>query len=256
MQKILLVDDDEGLLDMLSFLVQREGFRPIRASNGSSALELLDEERPDLLVLDIRLGDDNGLEVLQAVRRSSQVPVVLLSALDAEDDVERGLELGADDYITKPFALRELVARIRAVLRRTSDAAPTEPIDQWLRVGSLALNPLDHTAMLDGLPLALTRTEFRLLQLLMENADSVVPQRVLLKEIWGYDDPDASDVVRAAMYRLRRKLVEGSGQPVIRTVPGVGVVLQRSPDEAMPQPAQNAQFAAERASYRLAYRRG
>jgi DNA-binding response OmpR family regulator len=235
MQKILLVDDDEGLLELLSFLVQRDGFRPILATDGASALQLLNEARPDLVVLDIRLGADDGLQVLQAVRRSSEVPVILLSSLDSEADIERGLELGADDYIAKPIAFREFAARIRAVLRRTC-AAPLsiEPTDHWMRVGPLALNAREHKATLDELPLALTRTEFRLLQLLMENADRVVPHRVLLKQVWGYDDPNATDVVRAAVYRLRRKLVEASSQPVIRTLPGIGVVLQRTAEKLVP----------------------
>ena len=232
--KILLVDDDEGTLELLSFLVQRSEFRPIVANNCASALQLLDEQSPDLLVLDIQLGAGSGLQVLEAVRRSNDVPVIMLSSLDSEEDIERALEFGADDYIAKPFAFRELVARIRAVLRRTRHARPVQPIDYWMRVGPLALDSRAHKATLDGLPLALTRTEFRLLQLLMENADKVVPHHVLLKQVWGYDDPTATDVVRAAVYRLRRKLAETNGQPVIRTLPGIGVVLQRTAKPAGP----------------------
>jgi DNA-binding response OmpR family regulator len=235
MQKILLVDDDAGLLELLSFLVQRDGFRPILATDGSSALQLLDEERPDLLLLDIRLGHDDGLEVLQAVRRSSEVPVIMLSSLDSEEDIERALELGADDYLSKPFAFRELRARIGAVLRRTCQTRPVRTaVDHWMRVGPLALNPVERKATLDGMPLELTRTEFRLLKLLMENTDSVMPYGVLLKQVWGYDDATASDVVRAAVYRLRRKLVEANGQPVISTLSGIGVVLRRTAEHAGP----------------------
>jgi two-component system response regulator VicR len=228
MPKILFVDDDEGLLDLLSFLAQRDGLRPILATNSSGAQQLLEEERPDLLVLDSRLGAEDGLEVLQTVRRSSQVPIIMLSSLDSEEDIERALELGADDYVTKPIAFREFVARIRAVLRRTCNARPAEAIDHWMRVGPLALNPLEHAATLHGLPLELTRTEFRLLHVLMENTDKVVPHCVLLKQVWGYDDPAATDVVRAALYRLRRKLVDtGSDQSMaLRTIPGIGVMLQ------------------------------
>src|SRR5215471_17982620 len=112
--KILLVDDDEALLGLLSLVVQRAGFQPITASDGSSALRLLDEHYPDLIVLDNKLGNEDGLEVLERVRRSSDVPIVMLSSLHSEDDIERGLQLGADDYLTKPFSFRELVARIRA----------------------------------------------------------------------------------------------------------------------------------------------
>jgi DNA-binding response OmpR family regulator len=231
--KILLVDDDEGLLDFVSFLIQRDGFCPMVATSGSSALQLLDEQYPDLVVLDLQLGEDDGLQVLETIRRTSDVPVIMLSARNSEVDIERALDLGADDYVTKPFAFRELLARIRAVLRRTQYAAlPVAPIDHWMRVGPLALNPREHKAKLDGLPLVLTSTEFRLLQLLIENADSVVPHSVLLKQVWGYDDPTATEVVRAAVYRLRRKLVGTKDELVIRTLPGVGVVLRRTAAKA------------------------
>jgi DNA-binding response OmpR family regulator len=228
MQKILFVDDDEGLMDLLSFLVQRDGFRPILATNSSSALQLLEEERPDLLVLDCRLGAEDGLELLQIVRRFSQVPIIMLSSLDSEEEIERALELGADDYIIKPFAFREFVARIRALLRRTCAARSVETIDHWMHVGPLALNPIEHAATLDGLPVELTRIEFKLLHMLMENVNKVVPYCVLLKQVWDYDDSTATDVVRAALYRLRRKLVDtGSDQSLaLRTVPGLGVMLQ------------------------------
>jgi DNA-binding response OmpR family regulator len=241
--KILLVDDDEMQLEFLSFLVQRADFRPIVASDCATAVRLLDEQSPDLLVLDIQLGENDGLQMLETVRRFSDVPIIMLSARDSEEDIERALELGADDYVTKPFPFRELLARIRAVLRRTHYALqPVEPIDLWMRVGPLALNRREHKATLDGLPLALTRTEFRLLQLLMENAGSVVPYCVLLKEVWSYDDPTATDVVRAAVYRLRRKLGETNDQPVIMTLPGIGVVLRRGAQEAEPVRLPNEQL--------------
>jgi two-component system response regulator RegX3 len=175
----------------------------------------------------------------------------MLSARDSEEDIERALELGADDYVTKPFAFRELVARIQALLRRTCEAQPVKPIDHCLRVGPLALDPRAHKATLDGLPLALTITEFRLLKLLMENADSVVTYGVLLKQVWGYDDPTATDVVRAAVYRLRRKLVEANGQPAIQTLHRVGVVLSLTAKPAGPVPLSNlpivGRYAHERA---------
>jgi two-component system, OmpR family, response regulator VicR len=239
--KILLVDDDQELLELLSFVVQRAGLRPMVARDGASALKLLDEQRPDLLVLDVRLGDGDGLQVLEAVRRCHTLPVIMLSALDSEDDKVRALELGADDYVTKPFAFRELVARIRAGLRkRAPGARPVDPADHWLCVGPLALNPLEHRATLEGLPLLLTVTEFRLLQLLMRHPGRIVPHRALLKQIWGYDDPADTDVVRATVYRLRRKLGESSDQPpLLRTVPGVGVVLQSGPDQPeAPRPVE------------------
>ena len=233
--KILLVDGDRELLELLTYVVQRAGFRPIRATDGLSALQLLDELRPDLLVLASPLGAGDGLEVLGNIRRVSEVPIIVLSSLDNEDDVVRALERGADDYVTKPIAFRELVARIGALLRRRigDEARRDEPADHhWMRVGMVALNPREQKATLDGLPLALTRTEFRLLQFLMDNAGKVVSYRVLLNQIWGYDDPNANEVVRAALSRLRRKLEEASDRPqMLRTVPGVGVMLECGPDQ-------------------------
>jgi two-component system response regulator VicR len=226
--KILLVDDDRELVELLSFAVQRAGMRPIAAHDGASACKLLDELRPDLVVLDVRLGSSNGLDVLKTIRRSHTVPVIMLSALDTEDDKVNALDLGADDYVTKPFAFRELVARIRACLRRPAPGTtPPDSPAHRLRVGSIELNPLDHTVTLEDLPLPLTVTEFRLLKLLMGHAGQVVPHSVLLKQVWGYQDPTDTDVVRATVYRLRRKLVEASDRsPRLRTIPGVGVMLQ------------------------------
>lgn len=231
MRKILFVDDDTALLELLSFAVQRAGLSPIVAASGPTALRMATEHRPDLIVLDILLGEDDGFEVLQALRGVSDVPIIMLSSLDSEDHIERALELGADGYVTKPFPFRELIARIQAVLRRTSDPQRVEPGDPWTRSGTLALNLHEYRATLDGLPLAVTATEFRLLQLLMEYIGEVVPYSVLLKQVWGYDDPDAGSVVRAAVYRLRRKLVRTNGQVVIYTLPGVGVVLRSSAEK-------------------------
>jgi DNA-binding response OmpR family regulator len=231
--KILLVDDDRELLELLSFVVRRAGLRPYVAHDGASALKLLGDVQPDLVVLDVRLGDTNGLDVLKHLRRDHALPVIMLSALDTEDDKVSALDLGADDYVTKPFAFRELVARIRACLRRPPPGAPASLPEYRLRVGSIGLNPLDHTATLDDLPLSLTVTEFRLLRLLMRHPGRVVPHGVLLKQVWDYDDPTDTDVVRATVYRLRRKLGEASdGTPRLRTVPGVGVLLETGTDEA------------------------
>ena len=224
--KILLVDDDEDLLGLLSFVIQQAGFQPITASDCSSALRLVAEQQPDLLVLDIRLGSDNGLEVLECIRRSSELPIILLSSLNSEADIERGLRLGADDYLIKPVSYRGLASRIRAVLRRTHARRPVEPRDPWKRVGPLALNAREHAATLDGLPLSLTRTEFRLLQVLMDNTGCVVEQQALLKQVWGCDDPRQTTLVRAAVCRLRQKLAVGDEGSMIRTVRGVGVVLE------------------------------
>ncbi|MBV9547062.1 MAG: response regulator transcription factor [Chloroflexi bacterium] len=230
--KILFVDDDRELLELLSFIATGAGLCPRMAHDASSALAALREESPDLLVLDIRLNDRDGWTVLEEVRRSSDLPVIVLSALTSEDDVVRALESGADDYLRKPFTHRELLGRIHGLLRRR--ATETSPLPRRrvedLRIGGLALDPLQHTATVDGHPVTLTAIEFRLLELLMRNAGRVVPHDELLARVWGYQDANASNVVRAAVYRLRRKLETASNDdpPSLRTIPGVGVMLRTS----------------------------
>jgi DNA-binding response OmpR family regulator len=226
-EKILFVDEDRELLELLSFVAQRAGFRPLLAADPATAWQLFTDLRPRAVVLDTMVGDGCGLRLLNTIRRSSDVPVIVLSTSDAEDDVVHALELGADDYVTKPIPFRALMARIHAVLRRRQhQPRPTEPVDRWLRVGPLAVNPRTHKATLDGLPLSLTGTEFRLLHLLMDNPGCTVPHQMLLQEVWSSADPTATDVVRAAVSRLRRKLSDASEHPpLLRTIPGVGVIL-------------------------------
>ena len=226
---VLLVDDDRDLVEVVSFAMRRAGLDAVGAHDAPTALELFESRGPSLVVLDLNLGAWDGLELLREIRRRSDVPVIILSARDAEEDKVRGLELGADDYVTKPFGHRELIARIRAHLRRHGGEA--EPLARTgaapLSVGSVTLNPSEHTATKEGRPLNLTVTEFRLLRYLMVNAGTVVPTPTLLKQVWSYDDPTATDVVRVAVYRLRRKLEDTPEDPrLLHTVPGVGIMLK------------------------------
>jgi two-component system, OmpR family, response regulator VicR len=226
---VLLVDDDRDLVEVVSFAMRRAGLEVVGAHDAPAAIELFESRGPSLVVLDLNLGKWDGLELLREIRRRGGVPVIILSARDAEEDKVRGLELGADDYVTKPFGHRELIARVRAHLRRYGQEVepPARSGGAPLRVGSLALNPAQHSATKDGRPLSLTVTEFRLLRYLMVNAGTVVPTPTLLKQVWSYDDPTASDVVRVAVYRLRRKLEESPEDPrLLHTVPGVGVMLK------------------------------
>ena len=229
--KILLVHADQDLLELLSFVVRRAGFRALLATDRATALQLLAAEHPDLLLLDATLPDPalpdaGGLALLECIRRANDLPVIVLAERFCEPQAVRAFDLGADDYVTQPIAFRALIARMRGLVRRRTSAAPDLPHDTWLRVGSLALNPRQHKATLDGLPLALTVTEFRLLQFLMDNVGCAVPHRVLLKQVWGYEDASASDVIRAAVSRLRRKLKDAADNPpLLRTLPGVGVML-------------------------------
>lgn len=237
--KVLLVDDDRELTDLLRFAFDRAGFEPLVAHDSPSALRLFDSERPDLVILDINLGSWSGLDILRELRRSTvNVPIVMLTALDSEDDKIKGLELGADDYVTKPFSHRELLARVRAHFRRLGrDAPEPDARPPLLRVGTLELNVAEHSVTLDGRALALTVTEFRLLQTLMRDAGKVVPTRQLLKRVWGYDDPTVTDVVRVTVHRLRRKLGDEAADPrLLHTVAGVGVMLK--PTGAAAGPSQ------------------
>ncbi len=225
--RILLVDDDRELIDLLAFALKRAGLEPIGAHDAVNALRLFEERKPDLVVLDISLGTASGLDVLKDLRRRSPLPVIMLTALDSEEDKVRGLEAGADDYLTKPFSHRELIARIRAQLRRSGQEWPVRRAPETrLEVGSITLDLAEHSVTKSGQPVSLTVTEFRLLHCLMTNAGAVVPTGTLLKQVWGYNDPGGSDVVRVTVHRLRRKLEEDPARPqLLHTIPGVGVRL-------------------------------
>jgi DNA-binding response OmpR family regulator len=188
-----------------------------------------EERHPDLVVLDINLGASNGLSFLKELRRHGHAPVIMLTALDSEEDKVRGLELGADDYLTKPFSHRELIARIRAHLRRRGhDYQPRKwAAETRLHVGPITLDLSEHSVTKGGQQLSLTVTEFRLLHCLMSNAGTVVPTSALLQQVWGYHDPGGSDVVRVTVHRLRRKLDDDPAKPrLLHTIPGVGVLLK------------------------------
>jgi DNA-binding response OmpR family regulator len=229
--RILLVDDDRELIDLLAFALRRAGLDPIGAHDASAALRLFEERQPDLVVLDINLGASSGLEVLKDLRRRADLPVIMLTALDSEEDKVRGLEAGADDYLTKPFSHRELIARIRAQLRRSGqEVAARRAPETRLEVGNITLDLAEHSVTKSGQQVSLTVTEFRLLHCLMTNAGTVVPTSALLKQVWGYTDPGGSDVVRVTVHRLRRKLEQDPTRPsILHTIPGVGVLLKSEP---------------------------
>jgi two-component system response regulator VicR len=226
--RILLVDDDRELIDLLAFALKRAGLEPIGAHDAVAAIRMFEERHPDLVVLDINLGASSGFDVLKELRRRAQVPVIMLTALDSEEDKVRGLELGADDYLTKPFSHRELIARIRAQLRRSGQEWPARRVTETrLEVGSITLDMAEHSVTKSGQRVSLTVTEFRLLHCLMTNAGTVVPTAALLKQVWGYQDPGGSDVVRVTVHRLRRKLEQDPSRPsLLHTIPGVGVLLK------------------------------
>jgi DNA-binding response OmpR family regulator len=228
--KILLVDDDRELVDFIAFALQRAGMSGVGIENGAGLLTTVERERPDLIVLEAGFDPGGSLEALRQLRRTSDVPVILLSERADEAGKVAGLEAGADDYITKPLSYRELIARIRARLRSRNGGVPAIVPGGRLEVGPFSMNLGEHRVSMNGRPLSLTVMEYRLLHFLMVNAGRVVPTGVLLRQLWGHEDPGARDVVRVTVYRLRRKLETSPGSALVRTVPGVGVMLEAQPE--------------------------
>jgi DNA-binding response OmpR family regulator len=226
--KVLFVDDDRDLIDLLIFASQRAGFDSVYAYEAQTALQILEAQRPDIVVLDINLRGENGMDLLREIRRRDRTPVLMLTSSSSEDDKVRALNAGADDYLTKPFSHRELIARLQAVLRRaTPDWSPPHDEARVITVGPFTLDLAQHAGTKNGVPLKLTVTEFRLLHFLMLNAGSVVPTRVLLKQVWGYTDSNSAAVARVALHRLRSKIEDDPANPqLIQTIAGVGAMLK------------------------------
>jgi DNA-binding response OmpR family regulator len=229
MTKILLVEDTPDLAQVIARELEAAGYDVIRAGDGLTALHLYAAHTPDLILLDWMLPKLDGLEVLRRLRRTSAVPVLMLTARGEETDRVVGLEVGADDYLTKPFSMRELIARVRAMLRRveqiqqmlSADRASDEaPIQR----GGLRLDPQAHLAILDGEPLDLSRTEFDLLHLLLRNPGRAFSRAYLLDAVWGETYVGGDRSVDNAMLRLRKKL--GALGDDIETVWGVGYRLK------------------------------
>lgn len=238
MNKILLVDDERELVELLAFALRRAGYTVLAAYDRPTALKLLASSAPELVVLDVNLGDADGFEVLREIRRRSDIPVIMLTGRNSEDDKVLGLQLGADDYVTKPFGHRELVARIQANLRRQADQwTPTSRTDAKLEVGPLTLDAAEHTVTKDGQLVELTVTEFRLLQFLMMNAGAVVPRAALLRQVWGYHDSAEAGVLRTTVHRLRRKIERADGAELIKTIAGVGFLLRANDESLKPASA-------------------
>jgi DNA-binding response OmpR family regulator len=217
---ILMVEDERSITEPLAEALGREGFDTEVAETVAEALALA-QGGPDLVLLDVMLPDGSGYDVCRRLRESSRVPIIMLTARGEETDRIVGLELGADDYIVKPFSAREVVARIRAVLRRAGEGAPEQgaPIE----VGSLRLDPARRSATLDGDQLDLTRKEFELLELLMSEAGSVITRERLIDEVWDVNWFGSTKTLDVHVSGLRRKLGDSSSSPrFIHTVRGVG----------------------------------
>jgi DNA-binding response OmpR family regulator len=203
------------------------GLHVVVAYDGPAALKQLEVAQPSVIVMETNLATSDGLELLREFRRRSTVPIIILSARDGEQDKILGLDLGADDYVSKPFQLGELSARVRAQLRRMSEGWSVRPSNGLLHVGPLTLNTAEYVALKHGQRLPLTVTEYRLLHYLMINAGNVVTSRAIGKDVWGYEDTSTNEIVRVTVYRLRRKIEDDPLKPqLLKTVPGVGVILR------------------------------
>jgi len=218
MQKILVADDDENIVELISLYLRKEGFAVIAARDGGEALQKIAQQDPDLVLLDIMMPVKDGWEVCREVRQRYRVPVIMLTARGEAYDKILGLELGADDYITKPFNPRELVARVKAVLRRSRRAGEG---GRRLRYRDLVIDLDEFAVFREGRPLSLTRKELELLWLLASEPNRVFSREQLLSQIWGYDYTGDTRTVDTHIKRLRRKLSAGENWR-IGTVWGVG----------------------------------
>jgi two-component system KDP operon response regulator KdpE len=220
--KILVVDDERRMVGFIRLNLEQDGFEVIEAYNGTEALERLRDSLPDLILLDVMMPDIDGFEVLRTIREISQVPVIMLTAKGEEEDIVKGLELGADDYVTKPFSPRELVSRVRAVLRRGSsfeeDGGDVIDVDDRLKIDFGR-----REVWVDGELVKLRPTEYRLLYHLIQNAGWVLTHDQILTKVWGYEYRDEPHYVRLYINYLRKKIEEDPSNPVyILTERGVG----------------------------------
>ncbi|MCI9242409.1 MAG: response regulator transcription factor [Lawsonibacter sp.] len=220
-ERILLVEDEEKLARMVELELKYEGYQVEKALDGRKGLELALSGGFDLVLLDIMLPQLSGMEVLRRLRRESQIPVIMLTARDSVVDKVAGLDSGADDYVTKPFAIEELLARIRAVLRNKSGQSGAP-----LAVGPLVMDVEKHQVMVRGQSVELTKKEFDLLRHLLENKDRVLTREALLDAVWGFDFVGETNSVDVYIRFLRSKLDDAFGLKLIHTVRGVGYVIK------------------------------
>jgi two-component system KDP operon response regulator KdpE len=221
-QRILVVDDEPRMIHFIRLNLEHDGFEVMDADSGVTALDQLRDQLPDLILLDVMMPELNGFETLKLIREISTVPVIMLTAKGEEEDRVKGLELGADDYITKPFSPRELVSRVRAVLRRTQ--MPSTPLHELIEVDERLKIDFDRREIwVEEKLVKLRPTEFRLLYHLVQNAGWVVPHEQLLAKVWGYEYRDETHYLRLYINYLRQKLERDPSTPVyIQTERGVG----------------------------------
>jgi len=225
---VLIVEDEESFIEALQIGLRREGFRVEVARDGAEALEQFDLVRPDLVLLDVMLPKVSGIDVCRQLRKRTQTPIIMVTAKGAEIDTVVGLEVGADDYVTKPYRLRELVARMRAVLRRVSADSAGELDQDAIAVGDVALDPDQHQVVVRGESLALPLKEFELLHLLLANVGRVLTRDTLIDRVWGSDYVGDTKTLDVHIKRLRSKIESDPSNPTrIVTIRGLGYKYEK-----------------------------
>jgi len=223
MVKVLIIEDEEKIARFIELELLHEGYEVIKVNNGRSGLEIAEKGEVDLVLLDIMIPQINGLEVLRRLRKTSDLPVIMLTARDAVMDKVSGLDAGADDYITKPFAIEELLARIRTALKKRR---VTEKDTNILRCGLLSLDKMRYRVTYDNKEIELTKREFSLLQILMENKNIVLTRDVLMEKLCGYDYLGETNVIDVYVRYLRTKIDDAFNVKIISTIRGVGYVIK------------------------------
>jgi two-component system alkaline phosphatase synthesis response regulator PhoP len=220
--KVMVVDDEESLVRLLTHNLQREGYDTVTAFDGLAAWDQIQAEAPDLILLDLMLPGIDGLEVCRLMRENKiHIPVIMLTAKDEEIDRVLGLEIGADDYVTKPFSVRELMARVKAILRRRRQES--QETSETLKVGDLLLKPDSYEVFLKGEKIELTLKEFELLEMLVRNKGRVLKRDYLLRSLWDYNESTQTRVLDVHISKLRDKLESNSNEPIyIKTIRGIG----------------------------------
>ena len=228
--RILIAEDEAPLRNLIELSLKANGYEVVATDDGETALEQFRSNGPfDLVILDVMMPHRDGFSTLAEIRKQSEVPAVMLTALGSSDDVVRGFELGADDYITKPFTFREVAARIEAILRRVAwmKQAPAIADDHLLRNGEIAMDIDGHTVTVRGQPIHLTPIEFNLLRYLMSHPGQVVGKEELFREVWGYEFEGSTNLVEVGVRRLREKVEDSPSSPTyIQTVRGVGYKMR------------------------------
>jgi two-component system response regulator MprA len=227
--RILVVDDDHAVRESLRRSLDFNGYEVTLAQDGAEALAAIGQRAPDALVIDVMMPRLDGLETTRALRiAGNDLPILVLTARDSVGDRVEGLDAGADDYLTKPFALEELLARLRALLRRVHVAGEAETEDETLTFADLTLNPATREVRRGGRPIELTRTEFSLLEMFLRRPRRVLDRSFILEEVWGYDFPTTANSLEVYVGYLRRKTEAGGEPRLLHTVRGVGYVLKEA----------------------------